>query len=133
MRSVNKVTLLGYVSRDPELKSLPSGQSVCSFGFATNHEWKNKEGVEQSAVEFHNMTAWGKLAESCSQHVSKGRALYIEGHLETNSWEGADKKKNFRMEVVIDELVFFDKKEDGEVGSEETAKVVGKKVIAKVA
>ena len=112
MKSVNKVMLLGHVTRDPELKKIPSGQSVCTFGLATNRTWKDPKGEKQTSPEFHNLVAWAGLADACAEHVRKGKPLYIEGYLKTSSWEGSDKKKMFRTEVVIDELVFLVASED---------------------
>ena len=115
MKSVNKVILLGHVTRDPELKNIPSGQAVCSFGFATNRVWKDKTGEKKDAVEFHNMVAWGTLAETCAKNVKKGKPLYIEGYLKTNTWEGKDGKKNYKTEVIVDELSFVGSKENADV------------------
>ncbi|MBI5794075.1 single-stranded DNA-binding protein [Candidatus Uhrbacteria bacterium] len=130
MKSVNKVILLGHVTRDPELKNIPSGQAVCSFGFATNKVWKDKTGEKKDAVEFHNLIAWGTLAESCAKHVKKGAALYIEGYLKTHSWEGADKKKLFRTEIVIDELSFVGSHDDAEAEIEVASKASRKVPVA---
>ncbi len=112
MKSVNKVILLGNVTRDPELKSTQNGQSVCTFGLATNRVWKDNNGEKQSLPEFHNLVAWGGLAEFVGQSVRKGKPLYIEGYLKTRSWDSADGHKSFRTEIVIENLVLLGPRDD---------------------
>ncbi len=107
MKSVNKVVLIGNVVRDPELKTTKNGQSVCSFDLATNREWKDKNGEKQELAEFHHIVLWGTFAETCAKHVRKGKPLYIEGYLKTSSWEGKQKEKLSRTEIVADEVVFL--------------------------
>lgn len=107
MKSVNKVILLGNVTRDPELKSIGTGQSVCTFGLATNRVWKDQAGEKQSLPEYHNLVAWGGLAEFAGQNIRKGKALYIEGYLKTRSWENPEGAKIFRTEIVIENLVLL--------------------------
>lgn len=114
MKSVNKVILLGNVTRDPELKSTTNGQSVATFGLATNRVWKDATGEKQSLPEYHNLVAWGGLAEFCSQNVKKGKPLYIEGYLKTRSWEGPEASKIFRTEIVIENLVLLGPKDGGD-------------------
>ncbi len=115
MKSVNRVTLLGNVTRDPELKSTANGQSVATFGLATNRVWKDQSGEKQSLAEFHNLVAWGGLAEFCAQNVRKGKPLYIEGYLKTRSWEGPESSKIFRTEIVVENLVLIGPKDNGDV------------------
>lgn len=112
MKSVNKVMLLGNATRDPELKSTQGGQPVCTFGLATNRVWKNQNGEKQSLPEFHNLVAWSGLAEFAAQSVKKGKPLFIEGYLKTRSWEGEDKRKHFRTEIVIENLVLIGPREE---------------------
>lgn len=107
MKSVNKVILLGNVTRDPELKATANGQSVATFGLATNRVWKDQSGEKQSLAEYHNLVAWGGLAEFCAQNVKKGKPLYIEGYLKTRSWDGPEGSKIFRTEIVIENLVLL--------------------------
>jgi single-strand DNA-binding protein len=107
MKSVNKVIIVGNVTRDPELKSLPSGQSVCTFGLATNRVWKNAEGTKQSLPEYHNLVSWGGLAEFCNQYITKGKPLYIEGYLKTRNWESPEGTKVFRTEIVVENVVLL--------------------------
>lgn len=107
MKSVNRVTLLGNVTRDPELKATSGGQSVATFGIATNRTWKDQAGEKQSLAEYHNLVAWGGLAEFAAQNVKKGKPLYIEGYLKTRSWDGPEGSKIFRTEIVIENLVLL--------------------------
>lgn len=111
MKSVNKVILLGNVTRDPELKATGSGQSVATFGLATNRVWKDQSGEKQSLPEYHNLVAWGGLAEFCAQNVRKGKPLYIEGYLKTRSWDGPEGSKIFRTEIVVENLVLLGPRE----------------------
>jgi single-strand DNA-binding protein len=112
MKSVNKVILLGHVTNDPETKKIPSGKSVCTFGLATNFLLKSPKGEKQESVEFHNLVAWGGLADLCAKTVRKGNPLYIEGRLKTGSWENAQKVKMHRTEIIVDELSLLSGKED---------------------
>ena len=105
MKSVNRVTLLGNVTRDPLLKSTTNGQTVVTFGLATNRVWKDANGEKQSLPEYHNLVAWGKLAEFIGENVRKGKPLFIEGYLKTRSWDSPEGTKIFRTEVVIDNIV----------------------------
>lgn len=107
MKSVNKVILLGNVTRDPELKATTTGQSVATFGLATNRVWRDQSGEKQSLPEYHNLVAWGGLAEFCSHNVKKGKPLYVEGYLKTRSWDGPEGSKIFRTEIVIENLVLL--------------------------
>ncbi|MDO8649600.1 MAG: single-stranded DNA-binding protein [Candidatus Peregrinibacteria bacterium] len=107
MKSVNTVTLLGNVTQNPERKTPVRGQSVCTFGLATNRTWKDAKGAKQSQVEFHNLVAWGKLGELCGKYVKKGKPVYIEGHLKTGSWENAQGVTLHRTEVIIDNLILL--------------------------
>ncbi len=111
MKSVNTVILLGHVTRDPELKSLPSGQTLCAMGLATNRAWKDRKGERQAAVEYHNLVCWGPLAEFCGTHVQKGKPLYVRGRLKTRSWEDADGKKHSRTEIVAEDVILLSPRE----------------------
>jgi single-strand DNA-binding protein len=112
-RSLNKVTLIGNLTRDPELRYTPQGTAVCSFGVATNRQWSTETGEKKEDVEFHNVVAWNKLAEICSQILSKGRKVYVEGRLQTNTWTGDDDVKRSRTEVVINEMIALDSRGGG--------------------
>ena len=111
--SLNKVQLIGNLTRDPESRQIPSGQTVCSFGLATNRTWKDQSGNKQEAVEFHNIVVWGKLAEICAQYLAKGRKTYIEGRLQTRDWEGQDGVKRNRTEIVAENMILLDRAPSG--------------------
>ena len=102
---LNKAFLYGNLTRDPELRALPSGQQVASFSIATNRTFKNKDGQQQEQVEYHNIVAFGRQAEVIGQYMKKGRPIFVEGRIQTRSWE-ADGKKNYRTEIVIDNFQF---------------------------
>lgn len=103
---LNKVFIFGNLTRDPELKSLPSGIQVCSFGVATNRTWKNKEGVKQESTDFHNIVFFGKLAELIAQYLKKGRSILVEGRIQTRSWDGQDGTKKYRTEIIGEAFQF---------------------------
>ncbi len=102
---LNKALLYGNLTRDPELRALPSGQQVASFGLATNRTYRNKEGQQQEQTEFHNIVAFGRQAEVMGQYLKKGRPVFIEGRIQTRSWE-AEGRKNYRTEIVVDNFQF---------------------------
>jgi single-strand DNA-binding protein len=102
---LNQVLLYGNLTRDPELKALPSGQQVVSFGLATNRTFTNKEGQKQEQTEFHNVVAFGRTAEVMGQYLKKGRPVFIQGRLQTRSWE-SEGRKNYRTEIVVDTFQF---------------------------
>ena len=103
---LNKVFLFGNLTRDPELKSLPSGSKVASFALATNRVWKDQSGTRQESTDFHNIVVFGRQAETASQYLKKGGSVFIEGRIQTRSWEGTDGKKNYRTEIVADRVQF---------------------------
>ncbi len=105
-RSLNKVILIGNLTRDPELRYTPQGSAVASFVIATNREWLS-EGVKKEAADFHNIVAWNKLAELCSQLLTKGTKAYVEGRLQTREWNDAQGVKKYKTEVVIDEMIIL--------------------------
>jgi len=105
MTDFNQAIILGNLTRDPEVRSTPNGQSVASFSVATNRRWTNRETNQpQEAVEFHNVVAWGKLAEICGQILYKGRKALVVGRLQTRSWEGQDGNKRYTTEIVADHI-----------------------------
>lgn len=106
---LNKVFLIGNLTRDPEVKAIPTGAKVCSFGVATNRVWMDKTGKKQEAVEFHNVVVFGRQAETSGQYLKKGQQVMIEGRLQTRSWDGQDGKKNYRTEIVADRVQFGQK------------------------
>lgn len=123
-RSLNKVQLIGNLTRDPELRYTPNGKAVCSFGIATNRYWTTESGEKREEADFHNIVAWGKLAELCSQFLVKGRKVYVEGRLSTRSWTGQDGTQKSRTEVVIDDMILLDSRGGGVVSGEQAQKPV---------
>jgi single-strand DNA-binding protein len=111
-RSLNKVMLIGNLTRDPEMRYTPQGTAVCTFGVATNRQWTTENGEKKEDAEFHNIVAWNKLAEICAQLLKKGRKVYVEGRLSTRSWQGQDGAQKQRTEVVISDMVILDKRTD---------------------
>ena len=99
---LNQVEVIGNATKDPELRQTPNGSSVCSFGVATNFSWKNRAGEQQEKTEFHNIVAWGDLAQALSQNIKKGKKVYIVGRLQTRSWETPDGQKRWTTEIVAD-------------------------------
>jgi single-strand DNA-binding protein len=100
---LNKVMLIGNLGRDPEVRSTPSGQAVASFTLATSRRWKDKSGQRQEQTEWHNIVVWGKQAEIAGQYLTKGKQVYIEGRLQTRSWDDRQTgEKKYRTEIVCD-------------------------------
>jgi len=112
MYSLNRATILGNVTRDPDMKYTPNGQAVCHLGVATNRRWKTPSGEMQEKVEFHDVTLWRNLAEITSQYVKKGQKVYLEGRIETRNWEAPDGTKRQKTEIVADNLIMLSNKGD---------------------
>lgn len=112
-RSLNKVVLIGNLTRDPELRYTPQGTAVCTFGVATNRQWVTDSGEKKEDAEFHRIVAWNKLAEICSQLLTKGRKVYVEGRLQTRSWTGQDNQQRQTTEIVISDMIILDSRRDG--------------------
>lgn len=110
MRCVNKVILIGNLTRDPELRQTTNGQSIVTFGLATNREWMTKDGRKQQSSEFHELVAWAKLGEICNQYLKKGKLIYVEGYLKTRVKLLPDNTKKFRTEIVVQDMIMLDKK-----------------------
>lgn len=108
-RSLNKVQLIGNLTRDPEVKTTPTGILVCTFGLATNRSWV-ANGEKKEETEFHNIVAWNKLADICSQLLSKGRKVYLEGRLTTRNWESKEGEKRNTTEIVMEDMILLDSK-----------------------
>ena len=117
---LNKVMIIGRLTRDPETKTIPSGQTVASFSLATNRVWTDKAGQKQESVEYHNIVAWRRLAEICGQYLRKGSKIYIEGRLQTRSWDGQDGIKRYRTEIVANNMIMLDSKGSAPYPSEPT-------------
>lgn len=111
MRCVNKVILIGNLTRDPEIKQTTSGQSIVTFGLATNREWMTKDRRKQQSTEFHELAAWAKLGEICNQYLKKGKLVYIEGYLKTRIKILPDGSKKFRTEIVVQDMIMLDKRD----------------------
>ncbi len=107
--NLNKAMIIGNLTRDPEVKSTPSGQSVASFSVATNLIWTDQSGQRQEKVEFHNVVAWRRLADICGQYLRKGSKVYIEGRLQTRDWTGQDGVRRYRTEIVADNMIMLDR------------------------
>lgn len=107
-RSLNRAQLIGNLTRDPELRYTPNGTAVCSFGLATNRSWKTDAGEKHDEAEFHNIVAWNKLAELCSQFLVKGRKVFVEGRLATRTWTGQDGAQRNRTEIIISDMILLD-------------------------
>ncbi|MDB5239201.1 MAG: hypothetical protein JWO00_536 [Candidatus Parcubacteria bacterium] len=110
---LNKALIIGNLTRDPELKALPSGSKVVSFSLATNRTFKDKDGNRKESVEYHNIVAFAKLAELCGQYLKKGAQAYVEGRMQTRSWDAADGSKKYRTEVIADTVQFGAKGSSG--------------------
>lgn len=113
MFSLNRAQIVGNMTRDPEMRYTPNGQAVCSFSVATNRRWKGADGTNQEATEFHNIVAWTKLAEIMTQILKKGNKVFIEGRLQTRSWEGQDGAKRQRTEIVAENFIALTPKSAG--------------------
>jgi single-strand DNA-binding protein len=104
---LNKAFLIGNLTRDPELKALPSGINVCSFSIATNRVWKDKNGERQESADFHNIVVFGRQAETVAQYMKKGSQVMVEGRMQTRSWDDqATNTKKYRTEVIADRVQF---------------------------
>lgn len=112
-RSLNRVELIGNLTRDPELRYTPQGTAVCTFGVATNRTWQTDSGEKKEDTEFHRVVAWNKLAELCSQLLTKGRKVYIEGRLQTRSWTGQDGAQRSTTEIVANDMLILDSRRTG--------------------
>jgi single-strand DNA-binding protein len=105
---LNKVMLIGRLTRDPETRTTPQGVTVTSFSLATSRVWKDTQGNQQDRTEFHNIVAWRRLGEICAQYLAKGRQVYLEGHLQTRNWTDEQSgKKQYRTEIVADNMIML--------------------------
>lgn len=116
MASVNKVILVGNLGRDPEVRYMPNGEAVANFSIATTDSWKDKEGQKQERTEWHNIVMYRRLAEIAGEYLKKGRPVYVEGRLQTRSWE-KDGVTRYTTEVVADQMQMLGGKSDGSTGS----------------
>ncbi len=120
MRGLNRVQIIGNLGRDPEMRYTPNGKPVTSFTVAVTRSWVKPEGERAEKTEWFNVVAWDRLAEICSQHLAKGSLVYVEGRLETRSWEAENGQKHYRTEIVANEMIILERRarEGGEAASE---------------
>jgi single-strand DNA-binding protein len=112
MRSVNKVILLGNVTRDPQVRTTQSGQIVCTFGIATNRDWITSDGRKQTSAEYTEVVAWAKLADICEKYIRKGKLVYVEGYLKTRTWDTPEGTRRFKTEIVIQDMIMVGPRQD---------------------
>ena len=117
MKSLNKVQLIGNLTRDPELKYTPTGAAVATISLATNRSWTTDTGEKKEEADFHRLVAWNKLAEICGQLLKKGRKIYVEGRLSTRSWQDKDGSTKYMTEVILSDMILLDSKGAGESDS----------------
>jgi single-strand DNA-binding protein len=110
---LNKVMLIGNLTRDPEVRTTPQGANVATFSIATNLRWTNAAGEKQEKAEFHNIVAWRKLADICAQYLKRGMKIYVEGRLQTRSWDDAQGQKHWRTEVIADNMIMLSRGDKG--------------------
>lgn len=113
-RSLNKVTLIGNLTHDPELRYTPTGAAVCTFSLATSRGWTTDTGEKREETEFHRIVAWRKLAEICGQYLVKGKKIYLEGHLATRKWTTKDGQERTTTEIIMDDMIMLDSKRAGD-------------------
>ncbi len=114
MRSVNKVIIIGNLTRDPEMRETPNGQQVTTFGVATNREWMTGAGEKKTSAEFHECVAWARLADVCSKYLKKSKLVYIEGYLKTRSWDTEEGIRKFKTEIIVQDMIMLDKRPKSE-------------------
>jgi len=110
MRSINKVIIVGNLTRKPEMRQTPNGQNITTFGVATNREWMTKDSERKNSAEFHECVAWAKLADICDNYLQKGHLIYIEGYLKTRSWDTPEGVKKFKTEIVVKDMIRLEKR-----------------------
>ena len=128
VKSLNKVTLIGNITRDPVVKYTPKNTSVCSFGIATNRSWVGADGQKQEDVEFHNLVAWGKLADLCGSMLHKGNKIYAEGRLQTRKWKAEDGAERRTTEIVLEDMIMLTSlggQNEGTTGAEDESSAQG--------
>ena len=118
---LNKVQIIGRLTRDPEARTTPQGTAVTNFSVATSRVWKNQNGEQQENTEYHDVVAWRRLAEICAQYLSKGRQVYVEGYLQTRSWDGQDGQKRYRTEIVADNMIMLGSSGSGDTNTQQSS------------
>lgn len=117
MASVNKVTIIGNLGKDPELKFMPNGDAVCNFSVATTDTWKDKDGAKQERTEWHNIVMYRKIAEIAGEYLKQGSSVYLEGRLQTRKWQTKEGQDRYTTEIVADSMQMLGKKSDSEQGN----------------
>lgn len=107
--NLNKAMIIGNLTRDPEIRTTPTGQTVASFAVATNYVWTDQSGQKRDKAEFHNVVAWRRLAEICGQYLKKGSKIYLEGRMQTRDWVGQDEVKRYRTEIIAENMIMLDR------------------------
>ncbi|MEK7496565.1 MAG: single-stranded DNA-binding protein [Patescibacteria group bacterium] len=113
---LNRATIIGNVTRDPEMRSTPQGIAIATFTIATNMRWTNAAGEKQDRSEYHNVVAWRRLAEICGQYLRKGMKVYVEGRIQTRTWDDAQGARHWRTEIIADNMIILDKVQSGGAG-----------------
>lgn len=126
MRTINKVILIGNVTRDPEMKQTASGQTICTFTIATNRVWTTGTGEKKSSSEYHDVVAWAGLAELAEKYVRKSKYIHVEGYLKTRSFDTPEGIKNFKTEIIINDMILLDKRQREASVSERSAEKIEK-------
>lgn len=119
--NLNRATIIGNLTRDPESRTTPNGQNVCSFSVATTYSYKDASGQKVEKPEYHPIVAWGKLADICSQYLVKGRKVYVEGRLQTREWTTPDGQRRTRTEIIADNMIILDRAPAGAGGGSRAA------------
>jgi len=122
-RGLNKVMIIGHLGRDPEMRYTPSGKPVTTFTVAVSRSWNSGDGERHSETEWFNVVAWGNLAETCKQYLTKGQLVYIEGRLQTRHWDDKEGQKRSTVELVANEMTFLSERRES--GNHETAPAAG--------
>ena len=124
MASVNKVILIGNLGKDPEIRTTPQGTTLARFSLATTTAWKDASGAKQERTEWHDIVAWEKLAQICGEYLQKGKQVYVEGSLQTRSWEDQNGQKRYKTEIKASNVVMLGRREDGARSSANTSREV---------
>jgi len=125
--NLNKAMIIGNVTRDPELRQTPKGQAVVSFSVATNRRWTDQSGQKHEQAEYHNVVAWRRLAEIVGQYLKKGSKIYIEGRMQTRSWDDQSGTKRYKTEIVAENMIMLDRKGETDTLNESSAPAASSK------
>jgi single-strand DNA-binding protein len=111
--SLNQAQIIGNLTKEPDVRQTPNGSTVATFTVATNYTWKDSNGQKQEKAEFHNIVAWGKLAEICQSYLNKGQKVYIQGRLQTRDWEAEDGSRRYKTEIIADNMIMLSSSSNG--------------------